>query len=116
MAPLQFVMSRTPEAFPNALARDIDYQLSDAQALRVEGRLDKALAAYQSIQSKNPRLTMLHLVIADLYRQKAAREQDPETRQGLYDRAMASYSELLKTDPGSAAAAEAAAQLQSMKK
>jgi tetratricopeptide (TPR) repeat protein len=113
---LRFVLTRTPESLPNTLARDIDDQLNAAQAMRVEGRLDQALSAYQSIQSKNPKLTMLYLVIADLYRQKATREQDAATRQGLYDRAMASYSEVLKTDPGSSAAAEAAAQLQSMKK
>jgi len=114
--PLQFVLQRSPEQIPGALSRGIDDQLGDAQALRTEGRLDQALAAYQSIQSKNPTLTMLNLVIAGIYRQKADREQDAAARRALTERAIAAYSELLKTDPGSSAAAEAAAQIRDMQK
>jgi hypothetical protein len=114
--PMRIVLERTPEPIPGALAKDIDDQLREAQALRVAGRLDQALSAYQSIQAKNTKLTTLHLVIADLYREKAAREQDGQARQALYDRAVASYEEILRADPGSFAASEAAAQIQSMKK
>ena len=114
--PLQFVLQRTPEQIPGALSRDIDDQLSEAQALRNDGRFDQALSTYQSIQSKNPKLTMLNLVIAGIYQQKAEREQDAATRRALNERAIAAYSELLKTDPGSTAAAEAAAQLRDMQK
>jgi tetratricopeptide (TPR) repeat protein len=96
-APLRFVLERSPEPIPGALPKDIDRLLDSAQTLRREGRYDQALSAYQAIQSKNPKLTTLSLVIADLYREKAAHEQDATARRALYDRAIASYGDMLKT-------------------
>jgi tetratricopeptide (TPR) repeat protein len=114
--PLQFLLQRAPEQIPGTLARDIDDQLKSAQALRDGGRLDQAISAYQSIQAKNPKLTTVNLVLAGLYVQKASGEAAGAARQALYDRALAAYSELLKTDPGSSAAALAAAQIRDMQK
>jgi tetratricopeptide (TPR) repeat protein len=78
--------------------KDIQEQLTAANALRDEGRHDQALAAYQSIHSRNPKLTSLNLVIADVYRQKAEGERDAVARQALLQRASAAYDEVLKTD------------------
>jgi tetratricopeptide (TPR) repeat protein len=97
--PLRFVVQRTPEPFPNALSRDINEQVIAANQLRAQGRYDQAMAAYQSIQSRNPTLTSINVVIADTLRQQAEREQDATARQALYARAIASYSEALKSDP-----------------
>jgi tetratricopeptide (TPR) repeat protein len=97
-APVQFVLIRTPEPIPNALTKDLTTQLGSAQAMRDEGRYDQALSALQSIQTKNPKLTAINLLIGDVYRQKATRETDVAARQALYDRAIAAYSDLLKTD------------------
>lgn len=148
--PMRFGLQRAPEEIPGALSKNIDSELGAAQALRNEGRYDQALSAYQSIQAKHPKLTALSLVIGGVYRQQAERETGTAARQVLYDRAIASYGELLKADtgndrarlelgvtqraagqtdaatrtfqdiiaaaPGSAAAAEATAHLQEMKK
>ncbi len=43
----------------------------------MQGRLDQALAAYQDIRTRNPKLTSVNLVIGDLYRRKATQENDP---------------------------------------
>src|SRR5687768_15904257 len=78
--PMGFVLARDPGPIPGALAQDIQQQLASAGSLRDGGRLDQALAAYQDIGSKNPKLTTVRLVIADLYRKKAAQERDPAAR------------------------------------
>jgi hypothetical protein len=96
--PLRFVLQRSPEPIPGALSKDIDVQLTSAAALRTQGRYDQALAMYQEIQTKNTKLTTLNLVIGDLYREKAQRETETAARQSLYERAIAAYSDLLKSD------------------
>jgi tetratricopeptide (TPR) repeat protein len=96
--PLTFAMRRDPGPLPGALVKDIQEQLTAANALRDEGRHDQAIAAYQSIHSRNPKLTNLNLVIADVYRQKANGERDAAARQALLEHASAAYDEVLKTD------------------
>jgi tetratricopeptide (TPR) repeat protein len=108
--PLGFSLQRDPGPIPGALVKDIQEQLAAANALRDEGRHDQALAAYQSIQSKNPKLTSLNLVIGDVYRRKADQERDATARQTLLEQASAAYDEVLKTDADNAhAKAELAA-------
>jgi hypothetical protein len=87
--PLSFTMRRDPGPVPGALTRDIQNELGEARTLRDQGRYDQALAAYQSIQAKNPKLTAVNLVIANVYRQKAEQEPDATARQALLDRAAA---------------------------
>lgn len=96
--PMAFVLARDPGPIPDALAPDIGQQLAAANALRDEGRLDQALAAYQDIRAKNPKLTVVNLVLADVYRKKAAQETDAAARRALLDRAIQSYNTLLETD------------------
>lgn len=96
--PFEFTMRRDPGPLPGALAKDIQEQLSTANALRDEGRFDQAIAAYQSIQNKNPKLTTLNLVLAGTYREKADRETDPAVRVTLLEKAVAAYADLLKDD------------------
>jgi hypothetical protein len=96
--PLTFTLTRDPGPIPGALDKKIDEQLKDANALRDQGRLDQAIAAYQDIRIKNPKLTAINLVIGDAYRRKAAQEKDPAARRALLEIAANTYGELLKAD------------------
>ena len=96
--PLQFTLARDPGPIPGALPSNIQAQLSAANMLRDQGRLDQAITAYQEIRTKNPKLTSVHLVMADVYRKRAAEERDPAARRALLARAIDSYDELLKVD------------------
>lgn len=96
--PLSFTLARRPGPPPDALPRNIQQQIAVANALRDEGRLDDAIAAYLDIRAKNPKLASVNLVLADLYRKKAAVETDVAVRRALLERAVQSYAELLKRD------------------
>ena len=96
--PMQFALSKDPGPIPNALDRNIQQLIQDATAHRDAGRLDQALAAYQDIRTKNPKLTAVNLVIGDLYRRKAVQETDTAARQTLYRQALDAYDLMLKTD------------------
>lgn len=96
--PLTFSLRRDPGPVPGALVRDIQKLLDEASALRDEGRLDQAIAAFQSIQARNQKLTSVNLVIAGVYRQKAEQERDTAARLALLERASDAYGEVLKTD------------------
>jgi len=98
--PFEFTMRRDPGPLAGALVKDIQEQLAAANALRDEGRFDQAIAAYQSIQSKNPKLTTLNLVLAGAYRERADREGDPVARVTLLEKAVTAYTDLLKDDAG----------------
>jgi hypothetical protein len=118
--PFAFTMRRDPGPLPGALAKDIQEQLAGANALRDDGRLDQAIAAYQSIQDKNPKLTTINLVLAATYRLKAEGETDPAARLTLLERAEAAYADLLKEDAANERAktemAAVATRLQELKK
>jgi tetratricopeptide (TPR) repeat protein len=96
--PMQFAMAKDPGPIPNALDRNIQQLIQDATALREAGRLDQALAAYQDIRTRNPKLTSVNLVIGDLYRRKAVQETDAAARQNLYRQALDAYDLMLKSD------------------
>ena len=97
--PLVFTLSPEPGLTPGALPSNIQAQIAAANMLRDQGRIDQALTTYEQIRAKHSSLTTLNLVIAATYRQKAALESDPAARQAAFDRAIASYSEMLKVDP-----------------
>jgi tetratricopeptide (TPR) repeat protein len=111
--PLNFVLAKDPGPIPGALTPNIQGQLDAANALRDQGRFDQALAAYQDIRTKNPKLTHVNLVIGDLYRTRAGKETEPAARRALLDLAISSYDEVLKVDASNerakAARAETAA-------
>lgn len=94
--PLRFVIVRMPVPIPGALPKDILEQVTAANSLRAQGRYEQAVAAYQTIQAKNPKVSSLNVVLGDTFRQQADREQDPAARQSLYGRAIDSYSEAAK--------------------
>ena len=96
--PMQFALAKDPGPIPNALDRNIQQLIQDATAHRDAGRLDQALAAYQDIRAKNPKLTSVNLVIGDLYRRKAVQETDAAARQSLYRQALDAYDLMLKSD------------------
>jgi len=96
--PLGFTMVHDPGPIPNALDRNIQQLIQEATTLRDQGRLDQALAAYQDIRTRNPKLTSVNLVIADLYRRKASQESDPTAKQALLRQALDTYDLMLKND------------------
>ena len=96
--PMQFALAKDPGPIPNALDRNIQQLIQDAAAQRDAGRLDQALASYQDIRAKNPKLTSVNLVIGDLYRRKAVQETDTAARQNLYRQALDAYDLMLKID------------------
>jgi tetratricopeptide (TPR) repeat protein len=95
---LALTLQRDPGPMPGALSKTITEEVAAAETLRSGGRYDEAISAYQSIQSKNPRLTTISLMVATLYREKAAQEKDAAARQALLGRAIAAYNEFLKGD------------------
>ena len=97
-APMQFTLARDPGPVPNALERNVQQRLQEAASLRDAGQLDQALAAYQDIYAKNPRLTSVNLVMADVYQRKAAQATDGASRQAMLNRAIDAYNEVLKLD------------------
>jgi hypothetical protein len=96
--PIAFTLPRDPGPVPDALDKNIQQQIADANALRDQGRLDQAIAAYRDIRAKNQKLTAMNFLLADVYRRKASTERDPATRRSLLDQAVDSYGELLKAD------------------
>ena len=95
---MQFTLARDPGPVPNALEQNVQQRLKEAATLRDAGQLDQALAAYQDIYAKNPRLTSVNLVVADVYQRKAAQAADVTARQSLLNRAIDAYNEVLKSD------------------
>jgi tetratricopeptide (TPR) repeat protein len=91
-------LQRDPGPMPGALSKMITDKLAAAEALRSAGRFDDAISAYQTIQSKNARLTTVGLIVATLYREKAVQEKDAAARQALLARAIAAYTDFLKGD------------------
>ena len=115
--PLVFTLTPEPGLTPGALPSNIQAQIAAANMLRDQGRIDQAISTYEQIRAKNTSLTTLNLVIGATYRRKAALEQDPTLRRAALERAIESYTEMLKVDPDNehaqtelaAARAEAAA-------
>ena len=96
--PMQFTLARDPGPVPNALEHNVQQRLKEAATLRDAGQLDQALTVYQDIYAKNPRLTSVNLVLADVYQRKAAQAADVAARQSLLNRAIDAYNEVLKSD------------------
>jgi tetratricopeptide (TPR) repeat protein len=113
--PMQFALAKDPGPIPNALDRNIQQLIQDATAHRDAGRLDQALAAYQDIRTKNPKLTSVNLVIGDIYRRKAVQEADAAARQNLYQQALDAYDLMLKSDATNARALTESAAIRAAK-
>ena len=97
--PIPFVLARDLGPIPNALTRTVQQQISAANALRDRGQLDQAITAYEQVRDQNPKLTSMNLVVANAYRQRAAQETNPAARRTLLDRAIASYTTMLSSEP-----------------
>ncbi len=102
--PMIFTLARDPGPIPNSLDKNIQQLLKDAAAMRDQGRLDQAIASYEDIRSKNPKLTHVNLVLADARRKKAAQETEPAARRAQLDLAMQAYNEVIKSDASNALA------------
>jgi predicted Zn-dependent protease len=97
-APLEFTLAKGAAAGPAALSKEVQAELKAADDLRNAGQFDQAITAYEGIKAKNPSLTMVNMVIAGAYRQKAAKETDKTARQAAFDQAIGAYQEVLKLD------------------
>jgi Flp pilus assembly protein TadD len=74
----------------NVTARDLQAQLTAAEALYIQQKWDEAIVAYKAIVAKTPALSVVNLQIASAYRNKKD-----------YDNAVAAYEALLAADPAS---------------
>jgi len=97
--PIAFMLAREPGLTPGALPSNIQAQIAAANMLRDQGRIDQAINTYQEIRTRYANLTSLNLVIGAAYRKKAALETDPAARRAALERAIESYTQLLKSDP-----------------
>ena len=95
---LALTLQRDPGPMPGALVKTIAEDVAAAEALHKAGKLDEAISAYQSIQSKNTRLTTVNLVLASLYREKAEQEKNPAAKQALLNRAADADNEFKKSE------------------
>jgi hypothetical protein len=79
-APLTFVLE--PDAFrlEGMLPPDVLLQVDAASQLRRTGDLEAAAEAFEALRADLPTLTMLDVVLADIYRSRAAAENDAEDR------------------------------------
>ena len=102
--PLIFTLSREPGLTAVKLPSNIQAQIAAANQLRDQGRIDQAIAAYLDIRAKHSSLSAMNLVIGAAYRRKAALETDATARRIAFERAIDSYNDMLKTDPGNARA------------
>jgi hypothetical protein len=98
MPVLALTLQRDPGPMPGALVKTIGEDVAAAEALHKAGKLDEAISAYQSIQSKNARLTTLNRVLASLYREKAEHENNPAAKQALLTRAADADNEFQKSE------------------
>ena len=95
---LALTLQRDPGPMPGALVKTINDDVAAAEALHKAGKLDEAISAYQSIQSKNARLTSVNLVLASLYREKAEHETNAAAKQALLNRAADADNEFRKSE------------------
>jgi tetratricopeptide (TPR) repeat protein len=90
--PMTFTLKRTGAAWSGAMAgisaRDIQSELSAADALFNQKRWDEAISAYRSLMNRTPALSVINLQIAAAQRNKKD-----------YDGAIAAYNALLTIDP-----------------
>ncbi|HTI42511.1 MAG TPA: carboxypeptidase-like regulatory domain-containing protein [Vicinamibacterales bacterium] len=98
MPVLSLTLQRDPGPMPGALVKTIGEDVAAAEALHRAGKLDDAISAYQTIQSKNARLTTVNLVLASLYREKAEQEKNPAAKQTLLNRAADADNEFKKSE------------------
>jgi tetratricopeptide (TPR) repeat protein len=95
---LALTLQRDPGPLPGALAKTVIDDITAAETLRKAGRYDEAIAAYQTIEARNVKLTTVDLMLATLYREKAAQEKDAAARQALLSKAIGAYGDMLKAD------------------
>ena len=90
--PISFTMKRTGPGWVGAMAgissKDIQSDLTAADALYNQKRWDEAVAAYRSIINRTPALSVINLQVASALKNKKD-----------YDGAIAAYNALLTIDP-----------------
>lgn len=90
--PITFALRRTGPGWTGAMAgisaKDIQSELTAADALFNQKRWDEAITAYRAVMSRTPALSVINLQIAAAHRNKKD-----------YDGAVAAYTALLAVDP-----------------
>lgn len=79
---------------PNILVR-----IDTANGLRREGDLAGAAAAYETLLDAVPKLTMINMVLAEIYREQAGQEDDTADQQALLLRAEEAEARLPTSTP-----------------
>jgi len=96
--PLNFTLAHDPGPVPDTLDRNVLQLVNAANTLRDQGQYAQALSAYEQIRSQNPKLTSISFVIAGVYRKEASTTTDATARRALLDRAVETYTPLLKDE------------------
>ena len=90
--PIGFELAHSGVAFFGALGgivnKDLQADLTAADALYTQKKWDEAIAAYRTILTRVPVITAINLQIASAYRNKKD-----------YDSALAAYNDILKAEP-----------------
>lgn len=94
-----FRLQREPGPPAGALPSNIQAQIAAATMLRDEGRIDEAIAAFETIRNRHPKLTAVNFVIAAAYRRKAAVEPEPRAKRAALGGAADGYNRILEADP-----------------
>ncbi len=102
--PIAFTLRRTGPGSTGAMAgvaaKDLQAELSAADALFNQQKWDEAVLAYRTIMNKTPTLSVINLQIAAAFRNKKD-----------YEGALAAYSALLTIDPNNEKAAVGVGQM-----
>jgi tetratricopeptide (TPR) repeat protein len=85
---LQKAVVRPPAGIEGVSAKDLQQQLSAADALYKEQKFEDAVGIYRTILTNAPSLSIVNLQIAAAYRNMKQ-----------YDKAIAAYNDLLKAEP-----------------
>ena len=97
-----FVLEALNRLPPDALPADILLRIDAASALRREGDFEGAAAAFETLRDALPELTMIDMVLAGIYREQAAQEDDAAERQALLLRAEEAEARLDDAPPAPA--------------
>jgi hypothetical protein len=114
LPPVQFELRKRPEAAPRGALASVDVEalqkdLSAAESLEAEGKLDEALAMYEQVLARVPALTAVHGEIGDLHLKK----KEPEKALAAYEKWLAAVPD----SPGArAGVATARAEIERLKR
>lgn len=93
-----FVLAAPNAVLGGSLPTDILLRIDVATAARNNGDLEGAARAFEALRDGFPELGMVNMVLAGIYREQAADEDDLDARLALLRQADAAYSAVLQRD------------------